>query len=61
MVSVSLSEQRWGSVQVRVGDENSKPETWESQGSGERRGRVAQISECHLKYSSGDASVLHGG
>lgn len=33
VVSVSLSEQRWGSVQVRVGDESSKTETWESQGS----------------------------
>ena len=33
VVSVSLSEQRWGSVQVPVGDESSKTETWESQGS----------------------------
>lgn len=32
--------------------------------SGERRERVAQISEgleCHPKYSSSDASVLHRG
>lgn len=33
VVSVSLSEQRWGCVQVGVGDENSKTETRENQGS----------------------------
>ena len=33
MVSVSVSEQRWSSMQVGAGDENRKTEIRESQGS----------------------------